>query len=177
MQADPLADIRTLEAVRFVMKSGRIIDQSGVAVAPNHASTVTTVNRIDIVIDRPAEAIWPFLLDFTKWASDQKVEYLNDRWGESGGRLRRQTFRDGRMTQDRIEEIIAIEPAPRLTVRVQPAPPDPSRTAVIANMETAPKPHDRRLIAGLASANTWRQFPPMSTIAPGGGYFARTCAI
>lgn len=108
------------------------------AAAAADVRTVTTVNRIELVIERPAEAIWPYLLDFTKWTTDQKVEYLNDRWGEPGGKLRRRTFRDGRLAQDRLEEIIAIEPARRLAVRVRPAPPDPSNMDVIANMELIP---------------------------------------
>lgn len=115
--------------------------ESTVEVAAGTAAAgrrVTTVNRIELVIDRPAEAIWPFLLDFTQWATDQKVEYLNDRWGELGGKLRRRTFRDGRLAQDRLEEIIAIERARRLAVRAHPAPPDPSNMDIIANMELIP---------------------------------------
>lgn len=114
--------------------------EGAVAIAAEAADErrMTTVSRIEIVIDRPAEAIWPFLLDLTQWTTDQKVEYLNDRWGEPGGKLRRRTFRDGRMVQDRIEQIIAVEPARRLTVRVHPAPPDPSNMDVIANMELMP---------------------------------------
>jgi len=99
---------------------------------------VTSVSRIEIVIDLRAEQVWPYLLDFTRWATDQKVEYLNDQWGKPGGKLRRVTVRDGRVVQDRIEEIIAIEPARRLAVRARPPAPDPSNTDVIANMELSP---------------------------------------
>lgn len=106
--------------------------------APAESRRFTTVSRIELVIDRPAEAIWPYLLDLTKWAGDQKIEYLNDRWGQPGGKLRRLTFEDGRLVQDRFEEIIAVEPARRLAVRVRPAPPDPSNMDVIANMELTP---------------------------------------
>jgi len=109
------------------------------AAEPAAERRFTTVNRIELLIERPAEAIWPYLLDLTRWATDQKVEYLNEHWGEPGGKLRRRTFRDGRVVQDRFEEIIAVEPARRLTVRVHPAPPDPTHTDVIANIELIPE--------------------------------------
>ena len=45
-------------------------------------------NHQEIVIDRPAKTIWPFLVDTEQWTVSHQVEHLSGKAGEVGARTR-----------------------------------------------------------------------------------------
>ena len=107
---------------------------SGFALEEN---TMVSVTRIEIEIDRPAEVVWPYVQDFSKWSTNGFTEQLSGAPGEVGSILRR-TIPSGENKQVRTEEVLFVEPEKRLVMRVHPEP-NPTNMMVIANIELLPK--------------------------------------